>query len=42
MRYITEVEKGIITMTNGEKVEISRRNLANFNKSYMNFLKYSD
>lgn len=42
MRYITEVEKNIITMTNGEKVEISRRNLVNFNKSYMNFLKYSD
>lgn len=41
MKYITEVENNVITLTNGEKVEISRRNLTNFNKCYMNFLKYS-
>ena len=41
MKYISEIEGNIITLTNGEKVEISRRNIANFNKCYMNFLKYS-
>lgn len=40
MKYISEIEKNIITLINGEKVEISRRNLINFNKSYMNYLKY--
>lgn len=40
MKYISEIEKNIITLINGEKVEISRRNLMNFNKSYMNYLKY--
>lgn len=41
MKYIMEVDKNIIRLTNDEKIEISRRNLANFNKCYMNFLKYS-
>ena len=41
MKYITEVEGNVITLSNGEKVEISRRNIANFNKCYMNYLKYS-
>ncbi|MBR2732569.1 MAG: response regulator transcription factor [Clostridia bacterium] len=41
MKYITEIEGSVITLSNGEKVEISRRNIANFNKCYMNFLKYS-
>ncbi len=42
MKYIAEVDGHIITLTNGEKVEISRRNLTTFNKCYMNFLRYSD
>ncbi len=42
MKYIAEVDGHIITLTNGEKIEISRRNLSTFNKCYMNFLKYSD
>lgn len=41
MKYITEIEGNIITLSNGEKVEISRRNIAGFNKCYMNYLKYS-
>ena len=41
MKYIAEIEKNIITLVNGEKVEISRRNLINFNRCYMNYLKYS-
>lgn len=40
MKYISEIEKNIITLTNGEKVEISRRNLMSFNKTYMNYLKF--
>lgn len=42
MKYIAEIDGHIITLTNGEKVEISRRNLATFNKCYMNFLRYYD
>ena len=42
MKYIAEIDGHIITLTNGEKIEISRRNLATFNKCYMSFLKYSD
>lgn len=42
MKYIAEIDGHIITLTNGEKIEISRRNLATFNKCYMNFLKYAD
>lgn len=41
MKYIMEVDKNIIRLTNDEKIEISRRNLVSFNKCYMNFLKYS-
>ena len=41
MKYISEIDGNIITLSNGEKVEISRRNVANFNKCYMNYLKYS-
>ena len=41
MKYIMEVDRNIIRLTNDEKIEISRRNLAAFNKCYMNFLKYS-
>lgn len=41
MKYIMEVDKNIIRLTNDERIEISRRNLAAFNKCYMNFLKYS-
>ena len=41
MKYIMEVDKNVIRLTNDEKIEISRRNLAAFNKCYMNFLKYS-
>lgn len=42
MKYIAETDGHIITLTNGERVEVSRRNLATFNKCYMNFLKYGD
>ena len=41
MKYIMEVDKNIIRLTNNERIEISRRNLVAFNKCYMNFLKYS-
>lgn len=41
MKYIMEIDGNIITLTNGEKVEVSRRNMKIFNKCYMNFLKYS-
>lgn len=41
MKYIIEIEKNLIILSNGERIEISRRNLANFNKCYMNYLKYS-
>ncbi|MBQ5969024.1 MAG: response regulator transcription factor [Clostridia bacterium] len=41
MHYIMEIDKNIIRLTNDEKIEISRRNLVNFNKCYMNYLKYS-
>lgn len=42
MKYIAEIDNNVITLTNGEKVEISRRNLSTFNKCYMNFLRYYD
>lgn len=42
MKYIAEIDGHIITLTNGEKIEISRRNLTTFNKCYMNYLKYYD
>ena len=41
MKYIMEVDKNIIRLTNDERIEISRRNLAAFNKCYVNYLKYS-
>lgn len=41
MKYIVEIDRNIATLINGEKIEISRRNLPNFSKCYMNFLKYS-
>ena len=42
MKYIADIERNVITLVNGEKIEISRRNLSAFNKSYMNYLKYYD
>ena len=42
MKYIAEINGNVITLTNGEKVSISRRNLSTFNNAYFNFLKYSD
>lgn len=42
MKYIADIEKNVITLVNGEKIEISRRNLSAFNKSYLNYLKYYD
>lgn len=42
MKYIAEINGNVITLTNGEKVSISRRNLTTFNNAYFNFLKYSD
>ncbi len=42
MKYIVDIDGHIITLNNGEKIEISRRNLTTFNKCYMNFLRYAD
>lgn len=42
MKYIAEIHGSTITLTNGEKVSISRRNLSTFNHAYFNYLKYSD
>ncbi|MGN0443698.1 MAG: LytR/AlgR family response regulator transcription factor [Acutalibacteraceae bacterium] len=41
MKYIIDIEKNTIIFSNGEQAEISRRNLSNFNKCYVNYLKYS-
>lgn len=41
MNHIDNIAGNIITFVNGEKAEISRRNVAQFNKSYINFLKTS-
>lgn len=41
MKHIIEIDKNTIVFSNGEQAEISRRNLSNFNKCYMNYLKYS-
>jgi len=41
MKYIVEVEDGLIRLSNDERIEISRRKLPTFNKCYMNYLKYS-
>lgn len=40
MRYISTVEKNTITLTNGEIVLLSSKCRDEFNKSYMNYLKY--
>ncbi len=40
MQHIAEIEKNVIKMKNGEKVEISRRNNKAFQTAYTNFLKY--
>lgn len=42
MKYISDIQGNIITLTNGEKVSISRRNLNTFNQTYFNYLKFSD
>lgn len=41
MKYISDISKNVITLINGERVEVSRRNTGAFNKSYINYLKYS-
>ncbi len=40
MQHIAEIEKNVIKMRNGEKVEISRRNSKAFHTAYTNYLKY--
>ncbi len=40
MRYISSVEKNTITLTNGEIVLLSSKCRDEFNKSYMNYLKF--
>ena len=40
MKYISEIEKKTITLTNGEKIVISPKNYDAFIKSYMSYLKY--
>ncbi|MGN0467348.1 MAG: LytR/AlgR family response regulator transcription factor [Acutalibacteraceae bacterium] len=40
MKYISGIDGNIINFINGEKAEISRRNVSDFNKKYMNYLKY--
>ena len=40
MKYITEIEKKTITLTNGEKIVISPKNYDAFLGSYMSYLKY--
>ena len=40
MRYISTVEKNTITLTNGEIVLLSSKCRDEFNKSYMNYLKF--
>lgn len=41
MKYIADINKNIVTLVNGERVEVSRRNMGAFNKAYINYLKYS-
>lgn len=41
MKYIVDINKNIVTLVNGERVEVSRRNMGAFNKAYINYLKYS-
>lgn len=40
MRYIAQLQGNIIVFVNGERAEISRRNIADFNRRYTNYLKY--
>ncbi|MGN1195178.1 MAG: LytR/AlgR family response regulator transcription factor [Acutalibacteraceae bacterium] len=40
MKYIAEIQGNIIILVNGERAEISRRNISEFNKRYTNYLKY--
>lgn len=39
MKYISEIQGNIIIFSNGERAEISRRNILDFNKRYINYLK---
>ena len=39
MRCIKEIENNVITLSNGEKVEISRRRAADFDEAYNRFLR---
>ena len=39
MKYISEIHGNIIIFANGERAEISRRNIFDFNKKYINYLK---
>lgn len=41
MKYIADINNNVIILTNGEKVEVSRRCLADFNKAYTKYIKYS-
>lgn len=41
MKYIADIENNVVILTNGEKVEISRRSLGEFNKCYINYIKFS-
>ena len=40
MKYVSECEKNVITLTNGEKILIGPKNYDAFIRSYMNYLKY--
>ena len=42
MKYIAEIHGSTITLINGERATISRRNLNTFNQAFFNFLKFSD
>ena len=39
LKYISRIENGVIYLSVGEQVEISRRNLTQFNKAYNEYLK---
>ena len=40
MKYISEIERKMITLTNGEKIVISPKSYDAFIRSYMSYLKY--
>ncbi len=40
MKYVSECERKMITLTNGEKILIGPKNYDAFIRSYMNYLKY--